>query len=196
MAQTQDNPFMHRWKLDDPQWVKRRKQQWEYVRQNYVADFSAKALKNVKEFFLEGTIRMETKEGIQVSSVAERTRFVFTPSESVSEVMEVFESLRPSSYYTALNSASFGFTAALNNPFGELGGCEELFAKALFPDDYREESVRVIEGRERGDYKKYIPAEEFIPRFEFESYRFLTETDSSPYNPVQFILEHYPQLSD
>lgn len=191
MAQIIKNPFIHRWKLDDPQWMKQRKEQWNGVRRNN-EHASAKALKEIKDLFLFGIIRRDRNESYYPAGTLTTWEFPFVPCETIEEVIEVMESLWVvNDYYTGLNAVAFGFECALDNPFGCLGGREELFAKALFPGEYREESVFLPYGRETREYKKYIPAEKFVPEFERQAYRFLTETHSSPYNPVQYILEHY-----
>jgi len=60
-----ENPFISRWKLDDPQWVKQRKRNWKYIKENLIQEGKkTKALKHFKAFYVEGIEPCEARGSI------------------------------------------------------------------------------------------------------------------------------------
>ena len=176
-----ENPFISRWKLDDPQWVKQRKKNWKYVKENLIQEGKkTKALKHFKAFYVEGIEPCEARDSnpFQIGFGAYH-RLAFTPSGTKEEVLAIIDYVSPDHYS---NCYDVGLSGRLL-----MEGQQELMARTLFPDQYQEEKVLY----NQKEYDKGYPADEFIKEYEQDVYHFLTATTAPLYFPCQYIFNHY-----
>jgi len=176
-----ENPFITRWKLDDPQWVKQRKKNWKYVKENLIQEGKkTKALKHFKAFYVEGIEPCEARGAdpheIRISA---GHRLAFTPSSTKEEVLAIVDYVSPEYYSRCYGVGRSGRLL--------LDGEQELIAVSLFPDQYQEKKVLY----NQKEYDKGYPADKFINEYEQDVYYFLTATTASLYYPCQYIFNHY-----
>lgn len=177
------NPFQSRWRLDDREWVKNRKQQWLEVKVR-LAELgkSAKEIKALKAFWLTGEIPHSTLG----DSIFFRNFewFIYTPCESEEQAWELVNHLACDEY-TVKNMLG---VAAFANAHGQ----EEYLAKALIPDHYEERKLRTT-SKHREDYVDfYFSADKFVDEYEGSWYLFLSHQNISfEHCTVQYNFEHY-----
>ncbi len=185
-----DNPFRHRWRLDDPQWMRQRKKDWSKIKDSIVENerITTKQLKYFKDFYVEGVEPPPYfGERIIHTGFHAHHRLLLTPHYDEADVREVFEYLGPTTFETLLAQVAFGQNFYLNNPSIEENEQIKLIVRALILDEYREETV----SHGGNTWRKYIPAARFIKEFEYRSYSFLTDVTSSPQRSIQHTTAHY-----
>ena len=181
-----ENPFISRWKLDDPQWLKQRKKNWKYIKENLLQEGKkTKALKHFKAFYIEGVEPCEARgsDPFQMGFGAYH-RLALTPSSTKEEVLAIVDHVSPDQY---LNCFDVGLSGRLL-----LDGEQELMAASLFPDQYEEKKVLF----NQEEYDKGFSADMFVKEYERNAYYFLTTTTASLYFPCQYIFNHYLSCID
>jgi len=90
------NPFQHRWKINDKQWMMRRKSHWASLKslvegERFPGGFrKRKALMHLKHFWLEG-VMPPSRDGDVQAEISPAFFLFWTPHDSVTDVREVFD---------------------------------------------------------------------------------------------------------
>lgn len=83
MTSINDFNFSYFWKLDDVEWMKKRKDEWNFIAEKNYSELSSKSLKNYMDFYIRG----EKKDYI-----GENIEFLFIPYDSAECARKVFYS--------------------------------------------------------------------------------------------------------
>ncbi len=182
VADKRKNPFIHRWKLDDQNWIKKRKKNWPYIEANLKCELKGnKELKHFKAFYVNG-VEPPDRIGFDASH-----RLAYTPCESEEEVWEVFNNGPPSEYERMLHLGAWGGVTDTNNPFGYAGGQEILIAKTLYNKTYSE-SYEYYQGKK---IAKFISSAEYVDRFIMSSCRYLAGDIERYYITLPYNLNYF-----
>jgi hypothetical protein len=76
------------WKLDDPEWVKQRKEEWRHMRSTSMKNWSAKELKYTGKFYLTGEEPPPVTQG--GGRIYSEMRLTLTPFTTVEEARELY----------------------------------------------------------------------------------------------------------
>jgi hypothetical protein len=184
------NPFKSRWRSDDPDFTKQRKKKWPFVKQFHVdRSMSAKELKKLKLFFLEG----EWPDG-NMPGIGEF--LAWTPVETTQDVEALLKYLivevRGKDYISMSNiyvATSGGCRVSSNSPVSYALGNEELLSNVVLGKCYTDE-IQFSSG-EPSAIPRHITPQEFILNYETYIQHFLTSVDPYIYAPVRYSLEFY-----
>ncbi len=186
-----ENPFQSRWRLDDPEWVKKRKQQWKELKVKLERDgLTKKQIKYYRTFWLEGYPPPYSLGGAEIR-FSKFDWFSYTPCESEEHVWKLVSELVDVSYTASVILKIAAFGTGGREPFGISGGQEGVQAKALIPDTYEEKKIRTNRTNKEKYVDFFIPAQDFVTHYERGWYGFLSSQLGYANCPIQFNFEHY-----
>lgn len=190
-AKARQNPFKHRWKLDDPEFVQQRKRCWPYIKKDLEKKGSrAKELKQHKAFFMEGEY---LKDDLGVTYLPDVEHALgWTPCANESEMQELIDWLISRSEQ---NVRAINFLALVGRhlgcpdaPFGFALGNELLISRTFLGDGYNPDLHVTIYSKV---VPKFIAASELIKEFELRAFQSLMNPNAEFYRPLLQNIDFY-----
>lgn len=193
MSLVRESPFdKSLWQVDDPAWMKQRKDEWRYVSDNIMKMPSGRphqeGMKYIKDYFFFA------KEDPYY-----RIQFMLKLWFYPGELEPLYEKLMSNSTAGALDSGRRWFFENASKskyctPDGMMRGREKSIARFYFPSSYTDQVIKLMDEQGYEESYRVCPykPEEFFQEAYSHFHGFIEKyAERNPFTPYQYLIDHW-----